>query len=150
MFRATNSPILRSTFWLYILLLAQCTLLINYKIKYFGIWAKVNSFVFRFQNQPNMFRAVFEKINKWKIFASCWSLLINLPSLKHTRTSTLTSTKLPVMCLYISVHKKCQIFYVLEWDGNSDTADVGSWKLKRLTGNDVNISEIWKRKRYTN
>ena len=30
MFRATNSPILRSTFWLYIELLVQCTVMINY------------------------------------------------------------------------------------------------------------------------
>ena len=39
MFRATNSPILRSTFWLYIQLLVQCTVTIKYNLKYFDIWA---------------------------------------------------------------------------------------------------------------
>ena len=38
MFRATNSPIFRSTFWLYIQLSVQCTATINNSQKYFDMW----------------------------------------------------------------------------------------------------------------
>jgi len=89
MFRAKNSPIFRSTFWLYIQILVQCTAAGRcrgigrqqcrcivpknvYTVKKCSWgWANLS---------PETCRADLKRLIKEKVFVSCW-LLTSLPSL---------------------------------------------------------------------
>ena len=75
MFRVTNSPIVRRTFWLYIQLLVQCTdtaadrCIVQKAVytvkKFFWGWANLS---------PGTCRADLKRLINERVFASCWLL----------------------------------------------------------------------------